>query len=302
MNSENSADFDIAAHWPVPGEETFRTILEVRARTDPDHPLCVWDGGQLTVGELYDRSTKLANALLDMSIGKDDVVALMLDQHAEHIIALYACAQIGVPRTSINVNAKGDYLSLLLADARPAVLIAEAAYHPLLEQALSETNIAHLIWHDQSGQSELDRMIEQGATTLPFLSAEPDDPLVINYTSGTTGAPKKFSRSDRVLQIGSIGCLLIGKLEAGDTLLFWEPLYHGAGHQTVFAAIMEKLTLALVPSFSASRFWDQARQFNATKIHYIGGVLPILLKQPIRDNDLDHAVTIAWGRRVSRGR
>lgn len=295
MSGRNLADFNMRAHWPVPGEGTFRTILEQRANTDPDHPFCVWEGGQLTVRELHERSTKLANALLDLGIGKGDVVALMLDQHAEHIIALYACAQIGVARTSVNVNAKGDYLSLLLADARPRVLIAETTYRPLLDQALGETEIAHVIWNDDSGTGELDRLIEGGATTPPALSAGPDDPLVINYTSGTTGAPKKFSRSDRVVQIGSIGCLLIGEMEPGDVLLFWEPLYHGAGHQTVFAAIMEKLTLAMVPRFSASRFWDQARRFNATKIHYIGGILPILLKQPARDNDRDHAVKVAWG-------
>lgn len=58
---------------------------------------------------------------------------------------------------------------------------------------------------------------------------------------------------------------------------------------------MEQVTLAMVPRFSASRFWDQARQFGATKIHYIGGILPILLKQPPRANDRDHKVRIAWG-------
>ncbi|WP_162230656.1 AMP-binding protein [Nitratireductor soli] len=295
MSGKNAADFNMRAHWPVPGEGTFRAILERRANTDPDHPFCVWEGGQLTVRELHERSTKLANALLDLGIGKGDVVALMLDQHAEHIIALYACAQIGVARTSVNVNAKGDYLSLLLADARPTVLIAEVAYRPLLEQALDTTEVPHVVWNDQGGAGELDILIEAGAATPPALSADPDDPLVINYTSGTTGAPKKFSRSDRVVQIGSVGCLLIGEMVPGDVLLFWEPLYHGAGHQTVFAAIMEKLTLALVPRFSASRFWDQARSFNATKIHYIGGILPILLKQPARDNERDHSVKIAWG-------
>ncbi|MET4808158.1 AMP-binding protein [Limibacillus sp. MBR-115] len=295
MICEDTAGLSVRANWPVPGEGTFRSILEMRAQTDPDHQFCIWEGGNLTVGDLYKRSTQLANSLLNMGLDKGDVVALMLDQHAEHMIALYACAQIGVARTSINVNAKGDYLSLLLADAKPTTIIAEKAYHTLLEPALKATSIAHIVWHDQSGRSEFDRLIEAGASTPPAIAAAPDDVLVINYTSGTTGSPKKFARSDRVVQIGSIGCLLIGNMEPGDILLFWEPLYHGAGHQTVFAAIMEKITLALVPRFSASRFWDQARCFNATKIHYIGGILPILLKQPPLDSDREHPVKIAWG-------
>jgi crotonobetaine/carnitine-CoA ligase len=164
----------------------------------------------------------------------------------------------------------------------------------VLDQALATSPVDIVIWRDD-GRDGLGELIESGLATPPAIEPAPDDPLVISYTSGTTGAPKKFSRSDRVVQIGSLGCLLIGEMEPGDVLLFWEPLYHGAGHQTVFAACMEKVTLALVPSFSASKFWDQARAFGATKIHYIGGVLPILLKQPPRPNDRDHEVKVAWG-------
>ena len=284
----------IQPQWRAPGARTFRAILEERARRDPDHPYMIWDGGRLTVSELYERSTRLANAMLQIGLKKGDLVALMLDQHAEHIIALFACAQIGVMRTSVNVHAKGDYLKLLLVDARPAAVIAETAYREILAPSLAASQPARVIWNDD-GPKGLAAMMAGSGANPPPVSVQADDPMVVIYTSGTTGAPKKFSRSDRVTQIGSIGCLLIGDIKAGDVLLFWEPLYHGAGHQTVFAAIMEQVTLAMVPRFSASRFWDQARQYGANKIHYIGGILPILMKQPPNENDHKHKVEIAWG-------
>lgn len=280
--------------WPVPGERTFRAILEERARRDPEHSYMIWDGGRLTVGELYEKSTRLANSMLAMGLKKGDLAAFMLDQHAEHVIALFACAQIGVVRTSVNVNAKGDYLALLLGDARPAAIFAETAYRDVLTAGLAAIPGAHLIWND-GGAEGLAALIAAGENTPPPVTPDTDEPMVLSYTSGTTGAPKKFTRSDRVVQIGSISCLMIGDIGAGDVLLFWEPLYHGAGHQTVFAAILEQVTLAMVPRFSASRFWDQARRFAATRIHYIGGILPILLKQPARDDDRDHKVKVAWG-------
>jgi len=279
-------------------QPTFRTLLSQRAEQDPDHPFLVWDGGRLTIGELHRAATKLANALLARGLKKGDVVALMLDQHAEHIIILYACALIGLVRTSINVNAKGDYLTLFVADAKPRLMIAENRYRAVLSEALETAKIADTIWRydgKEKALDELEPLIESGAFAPPPIDVKPDDPLVINYTSGTTGAPKKFMRSDRVVRIGSEGCLIISEAEAGDVWLFWEPLYHGSGHQTVFAACLEKITLALVPRFSASQFWDQARSFGVTKIHYIGGVLPILLKQPARADDRDHKVTVAWG-------
>jgi crotonobetaine/carnitine-CoA ligase len=286
----DASQFPLQTAWPVPGEQTFRTILEKRAAIDADHKFCVWDSGALTIGALHEASNRLANALLTLGLRKGDVVALMLDQHAAHFIALYALAKVGLVRTSVNVNAKGDYLALLFADARPRAIIAESGYRGVLEPVLASNPTEHVLW-----SNDLERLIDQGEARAPATTVFPDDVLAINYTSGTTGAPKKFTRTDRVMQIGSLGCLLIGDMVPGDVLLFWEPLYHGAGNQTALAASMEKVTLAMMPRFSASQFWDYARKFGATKIHYIGGILPILLKQPPRSDDREHRVEIAWG-------
>ncbi len=51
----------------------------------------------------------------------------------------------------------------------------------------------------------------------------------------------------------------------------------------------------MVDRFSASQFWDQVRRHGVTHIHYLGSVVPMLLKQPPRDNDRDHKVRVAWG-------
>lgn len=293
----DAASFPFREHWPVPGKNTLRSILELRAATDPDHPFCIWDGGRLTVGELDRSANRLANALVALGLKHGDVVALMLDHHVDHIVAVFALAKIGLVRTSINVNARGDYLALLLSDARPRAVIVEEAFSHALSAAMAGTPVEFVVWRGRGAGAgiEFDAMLERAGDGEPAVQVTPDDPLVLNYTSGTTGAPKKFSRSDRVLQIGSLGCLLIGELGPGDVLLFWEPLYHGAGSQTALAAIMERVTLALTPRFSASRFWQEAKQFSATRVHYIGGIPSILLKQPPRSADRDHNVQVAWG-------
>jgi carnitine-CoA ligase len=51
----------------------------------------------------------------------------------------------------------------------------------------------------------------------------------------------------------------------------------------------------MVDRFSASRFWDQVRAAGATRIHYLGGILQMLLRQPPRPDDRDHRARIAWG-------
>ena len=51
----------------------------------------------------------------------------------------------------------------------------------------------------------------------------------------------------------------------------------------------------MVPRFSASQFWNEARQHGVTHIHYLGSVLQMLLKQPARPDDHTHGVRVAWG-------
>ena len=55
------------------------------------------------------------------------------------------------------------------------------------------------------------------------------------------------------------------------------------------------IVLSMVAHFSASRFWDQVRGCGASHIHYLGGVLQMLLVQPERPDDRDHPARIAWG-------
>jgi crotonobetaine/carnitine-CoA ligase len=58
---------------------------------------------------------------------------------------------------------------------------------------------------------------------------------------------------------------------------------------------MKPVTLIIVRRFSASRFWESVRNYGVTKIHYLGGIIDILLKQPPALDDKNHCVRIAFG-------
>jgi crotonobetaine/carnitine-CoA ligase len=78
-------------------------------------------------------------------------------------------------------------------------------------------------------------------------------------------------------------------------MFMWEPLYHIGGAQMIVLPLIRDVTLALVEHFSASRFWQQVHASGATHIHFLGGILQILLKQPPSALDRQHGVRIAWG-------
>ena len=63
----------------------------------------------------------------------------------------------------------------------------------------------------------------------------------------------------------------------------------------VVLPLIRDVHLAMVDRFSASRFWSEAKAYAATHMHYLGGILQMLLKQPPSVLDRAHGVRVAWG-------
>ena len=74
------------------------------------------------------------------------------------------------------------------------------------------------------------------------------------------------------------------------------PLYHfNAQCLTTVTTLVAEAQMVLTDRFSASRFWDDVRHYGATQFNYLGGVIPILAKQPPKPNDSDNPIRIALG-------
>ena len=115
------------------------------------------------------------------------------------------------------------------------------------------------------------------------------------YTSGTTGRPKGVLVSHRMLRLSGEAVALVSAARDGAVMFMWEPLYHIGGAQMIVLPLIREVTLGMVGHFSASRFWEQASAHGASHIHFLGGILQILLKQPPSALDRRHGVRIAWG-------
>ena len=278
------------------GDETLREALERRARDTPDDVYCTFEGEPLTIAALDAAVNRVANALLARGLRKGDRVALMLPSHPDHIVAIFALAKVGLVRVPVNVHLKGAALAFVFEQFHPRALIADRDYASQLRDVLAGRPLDLVIWRgDGASGPSWSELASHADASPPRVAPVADDILAITPSSGTTGAPKGVLKSDRTLRAGPIATKLLTDRREGDVLLLWEALHHGAGVAVLIGAVLERITLAMVPRFSASRFWDDARRGNATHIHYLGGVLQMLLAQPPRPDDRAHGVRIAWG-------
>lgn len=279
---------------PPVGDETLRRIMDRRALQESDHVLLKFRDREYTFGEIDAQVNRVANALLARGLKPGDRVALMLPSHPDHMVAILALAKVGLVRVPINTSFKGASLAYPFEAFAPRALIADVAYEQVLAEALPASAVELKLWRGGAAD-DFAALLAHADSAPPAVEPGPDDIIALTPSSGTTGAPKGVNKSDRTLRAGPMGTLRLTGAQPGDVFLLWESLHHGAGVAVCIAAILHKLTLAMVEKFSASQFWDQCRRYGVTHIHYLGGVLPMLLKQPPRNNDRDHHVRIAWG-------
>ncbi|MCC7283577.1 MAG: AMP-binding protein [Acetobacteraceae bacterium] len=286
---------------PPVGEQTLRQIMDEQARTDPGRIFCTFGGRAWSFGELDEAVNRVANGLLAQGLKPGERVALMLPSHPDHIICVLALAKVGLVRVPINTAFKGPALEYPFDAFAVDALVAEGEHAevlaPVLARVLEKGTLRAVFWRGSvpPGGVSADLLFSHPDAAPPAIAPRPDDIIAITPSSGTTGAPKGVLKSDRTLRAGPMAILRLTEARPGETFMLWEALHHGAGIAVVIAAVLGRLTLGMVGRFSASRFWSQARELGATRVHYLGSVLPMLLKQPEQPEDRTHGVAIAWG-------
>jgi crotonobetaine/carnitine-CoA ligase len=120
----------------------------------------------------------------------------------------------------------------------------------------------------------------------PNIKYDKDDICFILYTSGTTGLPKgvMYRYAKTTLKLLSLPANALYK--KSDILYTSLPLFHGnALWLCVTQAMHRGCKVVLARKFSASKFWDEIRKYKVTEFNTIGAMIPILMKQPPREND-----------------
>jgi crotonobetaine/carnitine-CoA ligase len=247
-------------------------------------------GHALTFGALERHSAALADWLCRNGAQPGDRVALMLRNGEVGLALMLAIARVGAIWVPVNTEAVGDNLAYVLAHSGPRIVVAEADLISAIVDCGADLRSVVIV---EAGALPSGK----GAQVSPWAatSVGVDAPFAIMYTSGTTGRPKGVLVSHRMLRLAGEAAALVSGAQDGDVLYVWEPLFHIGGAQMVVLPLIRRATLVIAECFSASRFWADICASGATHMHFLGGILQMLLKQPPGPLDRAHGVRVAWG-------
>jgi crotonobetaine/carnitine-CoA ligase len=274
------------------------SLLTRFAREHGDHVYCRFGDRDYSASEIEAMANRLANALAHRGIAAGARIGVMLDHHPDHVAAFFAIAKLGAVMVPLNVHLRGASLEHLLRDGDLAGLIVEGRLNDIVMPIARIAPVGRVIWRGRPASlagEELADLLAHPAAPPPAHAVAPDDLAVILYTSGTTGLPKGVLLTDRMVRVSACAAARMADARDGDVFLMWEPINHIGGLEVLVLATRVRITLVMVERFSVSGFWPDVRKYGVTQLHFLGGVLALLLKAEPRPDDRDHRIRVAWG-------
>lgn len=285
-----------------PTDASIVELLAARAARDPDWIYCRTlspdaPSRTTTIADLDRMSGRIAGSLASLGVRAGDRVATMLANGIESFALFFALVKLGAINVPVNVHLRGEGLRHILENAGCTCVVAERQLAEVVEPLAAALRIANVVWSGGSPEDgvALETLAAGMAAPPPPPAVDLDATIYLSYTSGTTGLPKGVMMSDRILRTCAWAAGRLGDFRKGDVLHMWEPTYHIGGAQVLILALQHPVTIGLVPRFSVSRFWREVRELGATHIHFLGGVLAMLLKEPPSPLDRTHGARVAWG-------
>jgi fatty-acyl-CoA synthase len=207
-------------------------LIKRNAAFTPDKAAIVFEGETLSYAAFEARIAQAARALkAECGIGRGDRVAILSLNRPDYLVLLYACARLGAMLVPLNWRLATAEQLFILADAAAKLLVLEQAFAgilPALEHSLPATGIVGFDFDPPRGigfETLLARARGDGRDPDADLSC----PLLIVYTSGTTGRPKGAVLRQQALLWNGVMSQHMHALTADDHVLTVLPFFHVGG-------------------------------------------------------------------------
>lgn len=255
------------------------------------------DGRTLTYGQAGAIVDRYAAMLVAAGYGYGHRIAVLLENRPENLLLKLACAATGVSWVPVNPDYRPAEIAYLLQDSDAELAVTTDARADLMAAGIRDSgrSLPMTVFAPDSD-------VFADARRPPPITA-PVHALTeasLLYTSGTTGRPKGCILSheyELILGAWYTDCGGVFKFDEGQERVYNPlPLFHVNAGIVSFYGMMLTGNCQIIPErFSRKRWWPEIRETEATFIHYLGVVIPVILNEPPSDDDRNHKVRFGFG-------
>jgi fatty-acyl-CoA synthase len=229
-------------------------LIERNAAFTPDKPATIFEGEILNYAALRARIEQAGRALkAEFGVSRGDRIAILSLNRPNYLVLLYACARLGAMLVPLNWRLAVAEQLFILSDASVKVLVLEQAFAEILlelNKSLPDTGIVGLDFDPPKG-SAFDALLTRARGDGRNPHTDLSCPLLIVYTSGTTGRPKGAVLRQEALLWNAVMSQHMHGLTSSDHILTVLPFFHvgGLNIQTT-PALQHGATVTIHPRFT----------------------------------------------------
>jgi fatty-acyl-CoA synthase len=250
----------------------------------PDKTALRSDRGPLSYAELSRHIDALAAALQAHGVARGGCVSWLGLNSADMLATLFACARLGAMFMPLNWRLAPPEHRAMLRECPPALLFVDGSF--------GAASAAHRIAPDDTrcvargvvprGWAGWDAFVEAGRGIVPrAVAADAGAPLMLCWTSGSTGSPKCVVLSHDALDANADASVDMHAMTAQDRVLTTLPLFHvgGLNIQTL-PALRTGCTVALHPKFDPDAAFDAIERERITLTVLVPAQLDAMIAHP----------------------
>lgn len=241
--------------------------IETHAARTPRKVALQWQGEAITYADLAARIERRAAAFVRQGIGRGDRVAILAYNCPEYIEALFACARLGAILVTLNWRLAPPEWAYILDHSGAKLLLHDGEFDTALN-TIATPRRANL-------------EMPPGEDGVPPAAGAPDDPLLLVYTSGTTGKPKGAVHTAATLTANAAAGVDAHDMTADDRILTFLPMFHvgGMNNQTL-PALSVGATVILQARFAPDAALAAIESARPTITLLVPAVMKAILDHP----------------------
>lgn len=223
---------------------------------------------QLTYSQLDDRVNRLGSALLAHDIARGDRIAVLSENRTEYIELELAAAKLGAILACQNWRQSDSELQYCIKLVSPKIVFASERFIDVA--ARIDHGVGTTLTFGQPYEAMLDKA---GAAEPDRSQLEPEDGLIILYTSGTTGLPKGALISQRAMVARGMIARVDSSVQPGDTFIAWAPLFHMVSTDPVFGTLTHGGKVIVMDGLDAKRLVEVSSREQVGHLTLMPGMI-----------------------------
>lgn len=284
---------------------TISDLVIHNARNNPNGCAFIVEGERYSWSDMNDSINRLANSLMELGVSKNDRVVFLLPNGLEIVQVYYALAKIGAIAVPMAFHSVAREIVHIVSDTEANVIIggmhSQGAISEALSTALVEKDMTVIgVGVDHNFKYDFHSLIVSSVSSEPKVSVTEDDIYAIQFTSGTTGAPKGCVLRHGAKVSGRFSAVAQTPMQVGDKGLIFLPLFASLGADLLHANVLAGIPTVLMAKYDVESFLTLVQNERVTHVSVVETTFDRLIGFPrLAEFDLS---SLKWFQAVSTTR